>query len=77
MVSGEASRQALLEREMGRLRVVLRLLSALLLALVARSLADGVSVASGLCVALVASLLLFGTALAGSLNSNRERDNDA
>jgi hypothetical protein len=57
------SKQALLEREMRTLRVVVRLLSALFLAVAARSLIDGLSVTRGVCAALVATLLLIGAAL--------------
>lgn len=61
---------------MRTLRVVVGLLSALLLALIARLLVDGISVAGGVCTALVVALLLIGGVLAGLLNSIREREDD-
>jgi hypothetical protein len=48
---------------MRTLGVVLRLLSALLVAVVARLLIDGLSMTRGVCAALVATLLLIGAAL--------------
>jgi hypothetical protein len=63
MSSVTPSQQALLEREMRALGVVVRLLGALLLAVVARLLINGLSVTGGVCAALVATLLLIGAAL--------------
>jgi hypothetical protein len=76
-------RRLIYDRSMERLRVTIRVLSALLVALLARILSDGLTIAVGLSEALIALLLLAALGLwrhgrrlgsdAGSVPERRHR----